>query len=100
MVGPAVATVPVRVRLDRQRPVSSLLETIQRQAAEMVAYEQFGLQNISRLGANAKDICDFSSLLVIQPMQHFVSADDTKDAILLSASSEAFDDGRSDGRLL
>ena len=91
MVGPAVATVPVRVRLDRQRPVSTLLDTIQRQAAEMVAYEQFGVQNISRLSANAKDICNFSSLLIIQPMQHFTSSDHATDAILLSASAEAVD---------
>ncbi len=90
MAGPAVATVPVRVRLDCRKPVASFLQDVQTQASEMVTYEQFGLQNIAKLGPDAKDACDFSSLIVIQPVQHAVSAGDTSDAILLSADTEAY----------
>lgn len=75
--GMTIATVPVRVRLDtgsRKRPASAFLQDIQRQATEMVAHEQFGLQNIARLGPGASEACAFSSLLVIQPVQHFASA--------------------------
>ena len=69
MAGPAVATVPVRVRLDKEKPVSALLEDVQAQASEMVAFEQFGLQNISRVSPAAKEACDFSCLFILQPMQ-------------------------------
>jgi amino acid adenylation domain-containing protein len=70
MPGPAIATVPVRIRLDRNQAALEYLQSVQTQASEMVPYEQFGLQNISKLGADAKDACDFTSLLVIQPRQH------------------------------
>ena len=69
MAGPAVATVPVRVRLDKEKPVSALLEDVQAQASDMVAFEQFGLQNISRVSPAAKEACDFSCLFILQPMQ-------------------------------
>ena len=69
MAGPAVATVPVRVRLDKEKPVSALLEDVQAQASEMVAFEQFGLQNISRVSPAAKEACDFACLFILQPMQ-------------------------------
>ena len=69
MAGPAVATVPVRVRLDKEKPVSAMLEDVQAQASEMVAFEQFGLQNISRVSPAAKEACDFSCLFILQPMQ-------------------------------
>lgn len=75
--GMTIATVPVRVRLgtgSRNRSASAFLQDIQRQATEMVAHEQFGLQNIARLGPGASEACAFSSLLVIQPVQHFASA--------------------------
>lgn len=77
MPGMTIATVPVRVCLasdSRSRSASAFLQDIQRQATEMVAYEQFGLQNIARLGPEASDACAFSSLLVIQPVQHYASA--------------------------
>lgn len=68
MPGLVVATVPTRVVLcDRSQLVSDFLRGIQAQASEVVPFEQYGLQNISKLSAAAKDACDFSSLLVIQP---------------------------------
>ncbi|KAF2175159.1 amino acid adenylation [Zopfia rhizophila CBS 207.26] len=88
MAGPAIATVPIRVRLDGQQSTSAFLRGIQNQAAGMVAYEQYGLQNISKLSPNAKDACDFSSLFVIQPIQHFASTDSTGDPILKFGTSE------------
>lgn len=73
MAGPALATVPVRVRLDGTQQVSSFLHDVQTQAAEMAAFEQFGLQNISRLNSHAKCACDFASLMVVQPAQAITS---------------------------
>jgi hypothetical protein len=69
MIGPTVATVPVRVQLDRSKPVAEFLRDLQIQASEMVPYEQYGLRNIARLSETAKEACDFTSLMVIQPAQ-------------------------------
>jgi amino acid adenylation domain-containing protein len=92
MVGPAVATVPVRVRLDRQQAVSSFLRDVQTQASEMVSYEQFGLQSINRLGPRIKEACDFTSLLVIQPLQHTISGDNADSAIIMPANEKYGDE--------
>ena len=46
-----------------------MLGDVQAQASEMVAFEQFGLQNISRVSPAAKEACDFSCLFILQPMQ-------------------------------
>ena len=80
MPGPMVATVPVRVKLEQTKTVAQLLEQLQNQATEMIPYEQFGLQNISKIDPDMADACDFTSLLVVQPYQKMY--DDTdKDSI-------------------
>jgi Non-ribosomal peptide synthetase modules and related proteins len=89
MAGPAVATVPVRVQIDRRQTVSSFLLGIQKQASHMVAYEQYGLQNISKVSPNAKDACNFSSLLVVQPIQQLSSASGNGQSVLVGADPEA-----------
>ncbi|UKZ76547.1 NRPS [Trichoderma virens FT-333] len=86
MAGPTITTVPVRVRLDRMQCVSEFLQNIQTQASEMVAYEQFGLQNISRLSTSAKDATDFTSLFVVQSNQRQQSAGD-KDRKLFTSDT-------------
>ncbi|GAM86382.1 nonribosomal peptide synthetase [Dothideomycetidae sp. 11243] len=90
MAGPAVATVPVRVRLDKTRSVHDTLHGVQDQALSMVPYEQFGLRNIAKLGAHAKEACDFSSLLVLQPLQHAGGNAEDEDAILTTANEDLF----------
>nr|POF06862.1 nonribosomal peptide synthetase dtxs1 [Quercus suber] len=67
MVGPVIATVPVRVKLCGQQPIAQYLHDIQAQGAEMIPFEQMGLQNIAKLGPDAREACAFSSLFVIQP---------------------------------
>ncbi|PHH66871.1 hypothetical protein CDD81_5223 [Ophiocordyceps australis] len=69
IAGPVIATVPIRIKLDARQPVAEFLHGVQTQGAEMMPFEQFGMQNISRLGPDAKNACDFSSLLVIQPFK-------------------------------
>nr|POE50100.1 nonribosomal peptide synthetase dtxs1 [Quercus suber] len=90
MPGPAVATVPVRVRLSEKRPVTKMLQDIQTQASNMIAYEQFGLNNISRVSEEAKEACEFSSLFVIQPTRLASSRDAADGAILQPAGTEHF----------
>ncbi|GFP57378.1 nonribosomal peptide synthetase lcsA [Trichoderma asperellum] len=90
MPGLVVATVPVRIRLDKQKTLMGFLQDIQTQASDMVDYEQFGIQNISKLGLDAKEACDFTSLLAIQPVQH-MSADSNnpsnQDALIIPSAS-------------
>lgn len=95
MPGPTIATVPVRLRLNKQEPLSNLLRDIQQQASGMVAYEQFGLRNIANVSPEAKEACNFSSLLVIQPMQKMASGDGTEDAIFVPINPDAYDGGQS-----
>ncbi|EFE37496.1 nonribosomal peptide synthase, putative [Trichophyton verrucosum HKI 0517] len=67
MTGPALATVPLRVRLQSSVNVRGNLQQIQDQFAQSIPFEQFGLQNISALGEDAAAACRFNSLLLVQP---------------------------------
>ncbi|KAJ5742341.1 acetyl-CoA synthetase-like protein [Penicillium manginii] len=69
MTGPTIATVPLRVWLDRDATITQALQRVQDQSIEMMAFEQTGLQNIRRLSDEAAAACRFQNLLVIQPRQ-------------------------------
>lgn len=85
MAGPMVATVPVRVQLVKAKLVSGYLADVQDQAIDMVPYEQFGLQNISKISPDMKEAVDFSSLLVVQPAPLLLGKDgEESDAVLSS----------------
>nr|POE50466.1 cyclochlorotine synthetase [Quercus suber] len=90
MIGPSVATVPIRIRLNRQQTVSGLLQQVQAQATEMVAHEQFGLRKISQLGPDAKEACDVTSLMVIQPIDSMGFSRTDDDAILTAPSNDTY----------
>ncbi|EUC39879.1 hypothetical protein COCMIDRAFT_41693 [Bipolaris oryzae ATCC 44560] len=67
MLGPTIATVPVRVRFQKELTVQALLDTVQRHATEMIPYEQTGLHRIAKMGVDAQHACSFQSLVVVQP---------------------------------
>ena len=67
LAGPTIATVPVRVQIDWTGSISQLLESVQCQAADMIPFEQTGLQHIRRINDETRAACGFQSLLVIQP---------------------------------
>ncbi|KAK3216152.1 hypothetical protein GRF29_8g2302175 [Pseudopithomyces chartarum] len=67
MIGPTIATVPVRVCVQGDQTVFAFLEDLQEQATEMIAHEQTGLQRIAKMGAGARHACSFQTLLVVQP---------------------------------
>ncbi|KAM3537908.1 hypothetical protein ARSEF1564_009177 [Beauveria bassiana] len=69
MAGPTIATVPVVVKLDREAAVGDLLQQVQDQATEMVAYEQTGLQAIRRMSSEIARGSEFQTLLVVQPAE-------------------------------
>ena len=67
ITGPVITTVPLRIRLNYQDTVNCAMHRIQEQAIAMLPYEHTGLQNIRKLGPETADICDFQTLVVIQP---------------------------------
>ncbi|KAL5360425.1 hypothetical protein BJX96DRAFT_175281 [Aspergillus floccosus] len=66
MTGPTMATVPLRVATDRTKTVDDLLQQVQLQAAEMMPFEQVGIQQIRRLSEDCDLGCQFGSHMVIQ----------------------------------
>ncbi|KAF3492239.1 peptide synthetase [Arthroderma uncinatum] len=67
MLGPALATIPLRVQLRPAANVIDHLRDVQDHFAQSIPFEQFGLQNISALGEDAAAACRFQSLLLVQP---------------------------------
>lgn len=67
ITGPTIATVPLRIALDWDKDVESILHHVQRQSVDMIPFEQTGLQHIHRLGEEPSLACNFQTLLVVQP---------------------------------
>lgn len=65
--GPTLATVPVRITLDPENMVRDVLEKVQLQAADMLPFQQLGLQNIQKLSVDCSLGCQFQTHMVIQP---------------------------------
>lgn len=75
MVAPLINAVPVRVKLDFQESVDSLLTKIQKQSIDMIAYEQTELLTIRRIDTNTDRGSRFNTLLVVQPASQGSSDD-------------------------
>ncbi|UDD65029.1 NRPS [Aspergillus flavus] len=67
VAGPTIATVPVTIGVDPHITVHELLHQVQRQALDMIPFEQTGLQRIRRISANTNRGCQFQTLIVVQP---------------------------------
>ncbi|EFQ85923.1 hypothetical protein PTT_18981, partial [Pyrenophora teres f. teres 0-1] len=76
MVGPTIATVPVRLRVQRDQTVFAFLQGLQQQSTDMIAHEQTGLQHIAKLGSGPRHVCGFQTLLVVQPVDDVLGNDD------------------------
>ncbi|KAE8823751.1 hypothetical protein PTNB85_09876 [Pyrenophora teres f. teres] len=77
MVGPTIATVPVRVRVQGDQATCVFLKGLQDQATEMIVHEQTGLQRIAKMGQGPQHACSFQTLLVIQPADDVLDSDNT-----------------------
>ncbi|GKT87879.1 non-ribosomal peptide synthetase protein [Colletotrichum tofieldiae] len=76
MIGPTIATVPVRINVDPDASISDYLQAVQDQAVEMIPFEQTGLQNIAKSGnQDTQQACNFQTLLVVQPPLGFSDSD-------------------------
>ncbi|KAJ5737534.1 uncharacterized protein N7483_002659 [Penicillium malachiteum] len=66
MSGPTIATIPFHVQLPLDHSVGSILKSLRSTADDMLPFEQLGLYQIGRLGAEASAACQFQTLVVIQ----------------------------------
>ncbi|KAB5554579.1 hypothetical protein GE09DRAFT_1203703 [Coniochaeta sp. 2T2.1] len=66
VAGPTIATIPVRVTVDRQANSTKFLAALQLDAIERVPYEQTGLSRIRQISDEARQACEFQTLLVVQ----------------------------------
>ncbi|PSN73352.1 nonribosomal peptide synthetase 6 [Corynespora cassiicola Philippines] len=74
--GPMITTVPIRVRLALDRPISEYLHTLHANTVQQIPHEHLGLQNIRRLSRDAREACELRTGLVLHPKED----DDWNDA--------------------
>ncbi|KAF2830389.1 hypothetical protein CC86DRAFT_315625 [Ophiobolus disseminans] len=67
--GPMITTVPVRVRLSLDRPISEFLQAVHAQTVQQIPHEHYGLQNIRRLSKDARAACALRTGLVLHPKE-------------------------------
>nr|UVI58161.1 non-ribosomal peptide synthetase [Aspergillus muricatus] len=65
LIGPTLATVPFRIRIDPQTSVANALETVQSASASIMPHEQRGLQNIAKISADTKRGCEFENIMIV-----------------------------------
>lgn len=75
IVGPLIATVPVRVRIDRKASVESYLQTVQRGMLARTPYQHMGMQNIRKVSTDAQYACEAGTGLVIQPESDHIASE-------------------------
>ncbi|KAJ3515792.1 hypothetical protein NM208_g14926 [Fusarium decemcellulare] len=68
IVGPTIATVPLRIHIDKNKTLAELLSAIQTKTADMRKYQHAGLQRIRKLSPEAAAAVDFQNLLVVHTM--------------------------------
>lgn len=85
MVGPTVATLPFRVKLDLSASIEASLEQVQAQDTAMTTFEHIGITRIRSFSADARKGTNFQTLLLIQPKSK--SGDDRSGQELFVRSS-------------
>lgn len=67
--GPMITTIPVRVRLNFDRPISEFLQQVHSQTVQQIPHEHLGLQNIRRVSKEARHACELRTGLVLHPKE-------------------------------
>ncbi|OGM46634.1 hypothetical protein ABOM_004636, partial [Aspergillus bombycis] len=67
LMGPAIATLPIRIILDMHSTIEDTLKKIQNWATSTIPFEQTGLTCIGQSSPEAAVACQFQTLLVVQP---------------------------------
>ncbi|KAJ8118438.1 hypothetical protein OPT61_g592 [Boeremia exigua] len=67
--GPMITTIPVRIRLNPDRPISDFLQQVHAQTVQQIPHEHLGLQNIRRVSKAARHACELRTGLVLHPKE-------------------------------
>jgi amino acid adenylation domain-containing protein len=91
VVGPTIATVPVRVRVDLSSRTQDLQHQVQQQSVDMLPYEQFGLSRMKGVEGLNPAAYNFQSVLIVQPKESLQASGDDGTALLSEIQSDASD---------
>ncbi|KAJ5542306.1 AMP-dependent synthetase/ligase [Penicillium sp. DV-2018c] len=75
IVGPLIATIPIRVQVRRSSSVESYLQTVQQAVLARTPYQHMGMQNIRKVSQDAQYACEAGTGLVIQPDPEYVGSE-------------------------
>ncbi|KAM3084248.1 hypothetical protein ACMFMG_001647 [Clarireedia jacksonii] len=70
VVGPTLATVPVRISFHPHGTVHELLERVQNNMLHLMPFEQAGMSSIQSISSELKKACNFQNILIIQPKEN------------------------------
>jgi amino acid adenylation domain-containing protein len=73
--GPLIATIPLRIHINRTSSVQSYLHTVQEAVLVRTPYQHVGMQNIRKVSRDAQHACETGTGLVIQPEPEYVGAE-------------------------
>lgn len=71
IIGPLIATIPIRILINRKSSVESYLQTVQRAILARTPYQHMGMQAIRKVSRDAQHACEAGTGLVIQPEQEY-----------------------------
>ncbi|KAH8690739.1 nonribosomal siderophore peptide synthase Sid2 [Talaromyces proteolyticus] len=75
IIGPLIATVPVRINVHRSTSVEKYLRMIQQGMLARTPYQHMGMQNIRKVSQDAQHACEAPTGLVIQPEPEYTGLD-------------------------
>ncbi|KAL4938517.1 hypothetical protein BDV06DRAFT_52549 [Aspergillus oleicola] len=75
IIGPLIATVPVRVHVHRTSSVEAYLQSVQKAMLSRTPYQHMGMQNIRKVSHDAQHACETGTGLVIQPDPEYVGGE-------------------------
>ncbi|CAG8044978.1 unnamed protein product [Penicillium nalgiovense] len=75
IVGPLIATIPIRIQVRRSNTVESYLQTVQQTVLARTPYQHMGMQNIRKVSQDAQYACEAGTGLVIQPDPEYVGSE-------------------------
>lgn len=75
IVGPLIATVPIRIHVSRNSTVGSYLQAVQQSILARTPYQHMGMQNIRKVSRDAQHACEAGTGLVVQPEPEYEGSD-------------------------
>ena len=76
IIGPLIATIPIRIHIDLNSPIKSYLQGVQLGMSERTAHQHMGMQYIRRVSTAAQYACEAPMGMVIQPDADFTVCDE------------------------